>query len=365
VSDFLKRIADFSPKRLLLLAAELEERVRALENEKAGRNHEPIAIIGMGCRFPGGVRDAESFWELLTEGRDAVSEVPKWRWDIDKLYDPDPNAKGKVATCWGGFLESPEMFDPAFFGIAPIEAVSMDPQQRLLLEVTWEALEDAGIAPSTLNGSKTGVYMGISNSDYGQLAVNTVDLDAYFATGASHAVAAGRISYFLGLRGPSLAIDTACSASLVAVHEACQSLRLAESDLALAGGVNLALIPEVTMALSRAQMMSADGRCKAFSADANGFVRGEGCGVVILKRLDAAERDEDRVLAVIRGTAINQDGRSSGLTAPNGPSQVEVIRAALRDAGIAPEAVSYVEAHGTGTGLGDTIEMQALGEAVG
>jgi acyl transferase domain-containing protein len=367
VSDFLKRIADFSPKRLLLLAAELEERVRALENEKAGRNHEPIAIIGMGCRFPGGVRDAESFWELLAEGRDAVSEVPKWRWDLEKLYDPDPNAKGKVATCWGGFLDSPEMFDPAFFGIAPIEAVSMDPQQRLLLEVSWEALEDAGIAPSTLNGSKTGVYMGLCNSDYGQLAVNvsSADVDAYFATGASHAVAAGRISYFLGLRGPSLAIDTACSASLVAVHEACQSLRLGESDLALAGGVNLVLIPEITMALSRAQMMSTHGRCKAFSADANGFVRGEGCGVVVLKKLDAAERDGDRVLAVIRGTAVNQDGRSSGLTAPNGPSQVDVIREALRDAGIAPEAVSYVEAHGTGTGLGDTIEMQALGDAVG
>jgi acyl transferase domain-containing protein len=367
VSDFLKRIADFSPKRLLLLAAELEERVRALEEEKAGRNHEPIAIIGMGCRFPGGVHDAESFWDLLAEGRDAVSEVPKWRWDLEKLYDPDPHAKGKVATCWGGFIDSPEMFDSGFFGIAPIEAVSMDPQQRLLLEVSWEALEDAGIAPSTLNGSKTGVYMGLCNSDYVQLAMNvsSVDLDAYFATGASHAVAAGRISYFLGLRGPSMAIDTACSASLVAVHEACQGLRLGESDLALAGGVNLVLIPEITMALSRAQMMSSDGRCKAFSADANGFVRGEGCGVVVLKRLDDAQQDGDRVLAVIRGTAINQDGRSSGLTAPNGPSQVDVIRAALKDAGLVPEAVSYVEAHGTGTSLGDTIEMQALGEAVG
>ena len=367
MSEFLKRIAEFSPKRLLLLAAELEERVRALEREKAERNHEPIAIVGMGCRFPGDVSDAESFWELLAEGRDAIREIPKWRWDMDKLYDPDPHVKGKVATCWGGFLDSPEMFDAGFFGIAPIEAVSMDPQQRLLLEVCWEALEDAGIAPASLNGSKTGVYMGLCNSDYGQLVVNasSVDLDAYFATGASHAVAAGRISYFLGLRGPSLAIDTACSASLVAVHGACQSLRLGESELALAGGVNLVLIPEITMALSRAQMMSSDGRCKAFSAEANGFVRSEGCGVVVLKKLDAAERDGDRVLAVIRGTAINQDGRSSGLTAPNGPSQVEVIREALKDAGIAPDAVSYVEAHGTGTSLGDTIEMQALGEALG
>lgn len=371
MSDFLNKIADFSPKRLLLLAAELDERVRALESELAEKEvdhtHDPIAIIGMGCRFPGGADSPSQFWELLEQGRDAITEVPSWRWSLDELYDPDPHAKGKVATRWGGFLEAPESFDAAFFGIAPIEAVSMDPQQRLLLEVTWEALEDAGIAPIRLNGSKTGVYIGLCNSDYGQIVMNDspAGLDAYFATGASHSVAAGRISYFLGLRGPSMAIDTACSASLVSVHEACQGLRLGESDLAVAGGVNLVLVPEVTMALSRAQMMSPDGRCKAFSAKANGFVRSEGCGIVVLKRLADAEREGDRILAVIRGTAINQDGRSSGLTAPNGPSQVEVIRAALRDGGLGPEAVSYVEAHGTGTALGDTIEMQALGEALG
>ena len=367
MSDFLKRIAEFSPKRLLLLAAELEERVRSLEGELAARTHGPIAIVGMGCRFPGGVNDAESFWELLIAGRDAITTVPGWRYDVEKLYDPDPHAKGKVATKWGGFVEAPEMFDPAFFGIAPVEAVGMDPQQRMLLEVSWEALEDAGIVPATLNGSKTGVYVGMCNGDYAQLGLNrpAEELDAYFAQGASHAVAAGRISYFLGLRGPSLAIDTACSASLVAVHEACQSLRLGETELALAGGVNLVLSPEVTMGLSRAQMMSPDGRCKAFSVDANGFVRSEGCGIVVLKRLQDAERDGDRVLGVIRGSAVNQDGRSSGLTAPNGPSQVDVIRAALRDAGLGPEAISYVEAHGTGTSLGDTIEMQALGETLG
>jgi len=367
VSEFLKRIEGFSQKRLLLLAAELEERVRALEGALEERSHGPVAIVGIGCRYPGGVRSPETFWELLSEGRDAITEVPTWRWDLDRFYDPDPHAKGKVATRWGGFLDAPDLFDPAFFGIAPVEAIGMDPQQRLLLEVSWEALEDAAIAPSSLNGSRTGVFVGICNSDYGQLAFNQPpeEIEAYFAQGSSHAVAAGRISYFLGLRGPSMAIDTACSSSLVAIYEACQSLRTQESDLALAGGVNLILCPEVTIALSRAQMMAADGRCKAFSADANGFVRSEGCGVVVLKRIEDALRDRDRVIAVIRGTALNQDGRSSGITAPNGPSQEDVIRAALADASISPQAVSYVEAHGTGTSLGDMIEMKALGEVLG
>jgi myxalamid-type polyketide synthase MxaE and MxaD len=363
VSDFLKRIAEFSPKRLLLLAAELEERVRALE----ARNRAPIAIIGVGCRFPGGIRNAETYWELLSQGRDAITEVPSWRWDIGALYDPDPHAKGRVATRWGGFLESPDLFDPAFFGIAPVEARGMDPQQRLLLEVGWDALEDAAIVPATLAGSRTGVFVGLCNSDYAQrmLQSNADGIDAYFAQGASHAVAAGRISYFLGLRGPSVAIDTACSSSLVAIHQACQSLRTGETDLVLAGGANLLFIPEVTMALSRAQMMAPDGRCKAFSAEANGFVRSEGCGIVVLKRLEDALQDGDRVIAVIRGSAVNQDGRSSGITAPNGPSQEDVIRAALEDAGVSAEAVSYVEAHGTGTSLGDLIELRALEAVLG
>ena len=363
MSDFLKRIAEFSPKRLLLLATELEERVRALE----ARNHAPIAIIGVGCRFPGGIRNAEMYWELLSEGRDAITEVPSWRWDVDSLYDPDPHANGRIATRWGGFLESPELFDSSFFGIAPVEARGMDPQQRLLLEVSWEALEDAAIVPATLAGSRTGVFVGLCNSDYAQrtLLSSPEQIDTYFAQGASHAVAAGRISYFLGLRGPSLAIDTACSSSLVAIHQACQSLRLGETDLVLTGGVNLLFMPEVTMALSRAEMMAPDGRCKAFSAEANGFVRSEGCGIVVLKRLEDAMRDGDRVIAVIRGTAANQDGRSSGITAPNGPSQEDVIRAALADAGLSAEAVSYVEAHGTGTRLGDPIELRALDAVLG
>jgi myxalamid-type polyketide synthase MxaD len=363
VNDFLKQISGFSPKRLLLLAAGLDERVRALES----RNRAAIAIIGIGCRFPGGVRDAETYWSLLREGRDAITEVPLERWDASALYDPDAHASGRVATRWGGFVDSPDLFDAAFFGIAPVEARVMDPQQRLLLEVSWEALEDAAIVPAALAGSRTGVFVGVCNSDYAQRGLRSLAgrIDAYFAQGASHAIAAGRISYFLDLRGPSVAIDTACSSSLVAVHQACQSLRLGETDLALAGGANLLFIPEVTMALSRAQMMAPDGRCKAFSAAANGFVRGDGCGMVALKRLDDAQRDEDRIIAVIRGTATNQDGRSSGITAPNGPSQEAVIRAALTDAGVPADAIGYVEAHGTGTSLGDVIELRALEAVLG
>ncbi len=363
MSEFLKRIAGFSPRRLLLLAVELEERVRVLE----ARQRAPIAIIGMGCRMPGGVSDAEGFWDLLREGRDAISVAPKERWDADALYDPDPLKKGKLASKWGGFVDDVAMFDAGFFGIAPVEAVSIDPQQRLLLEVTWEALEDAGIVPASLNGSRTGVYVGICNTDYGQMALRQPleDLDAYATTGGAHAVASGRISYFLGLRGPSMAIDTACSASLVCVHEACQSLRLGESELALAGGVNLVLTPDVTIGMSRGQLMAKDGRCKSFDARADGYVRSEGCGMLVLKRLEDAERDGDRILAVLRGSAVNQDGRSSGLTAPNGPSQEDVIRTALKEAGVSAQAISYVEAHGTGTSLGDTIEMQALGEVLG
>ncbi len=361
MSDFLKRIADFSPKRLLLLAAELEERVRLLES----REHAPIAIIGIGCRFPGGVHDPQSYWDLLSRGVDAVTEVPRSRWDADALYDPDAQALGRIASRWCGFIESAECFDPDFFGIAPVEAESMDPQQRLLLEVTWEALEDALIPPATLAGTRTGVFAGLCNSDYAQrtLRSNGHTIDAYFAQGASHAVASGRISYFLGLRGPSLSIDTACSSSLVAVHQAVQSLRLAETDVALAGGVNLLCSPEVSIALSRAQMMASDGRCKAFSEDADGFVRSEGCGIVVLKRLVDAERAGDRIIAVIRGSAVNQDGRSSGITAPNGPSQEDVVRAALADAALKPHQVGYVEAHGTGTKLGDPIELRALDAA--
>jgi acyl transferase domain-containing protein/acyl carrier protein len=362
MSDFLERISKLSPKRLALLAAELQAKLDALERTRT----EPIAIIGMGCRFPGAA-DPAAFWALLDAGVDAITEVPRDRWDVDAWYDPDPDAAGKMSTRFGGFLVQVDRFDAAFFGIAPRETASMDPQQRLLLEVSWEALEDAGQAPDRLTGTRTGVFVGVCNSDYYQLVMDgdASSLDAYVASGGSHSVAAGRLSYVLGLQGPSVAVDTACSSSLVAVHLACQSLRAGESRMALAGGVNLVIRPDVTMLLSRARMMAPDGRCKAFDARADGFVRGEGCGVVVLKRLGDAQADGDRVLAVIRGTAVNQDGRSNGLTAPNGPAQEAVIREALVAAGVKPADVGYVEAHGTGTSLGDPIEVQALGAVLG
>ncbi len=360
---FLERVSELSPKRLALLALDLQSKLDAA----ARGTVEPIAIVGLGCRFPGGVDSPEAFWGLLQSGTDAIREIPASRWDVDALYDPDPDAAGKIATRWGGFIDDVDRFDAQFFGIAPREANSMDPQQRLLLEVSWEALEHAGYPPDGLAGSATGVFVGICNSDYYQLLLESDPtlIDAYLATGAAYSVCSGRISYLLGLQGPSLSIDTACSSSLVAVHLACQSLRRGECDLALAGGVNALLSPKSTMAASRARMMAADGRCKTFDAQADGFVRAEGGAVVVLKRLSDALVDGDRILAVLRGTASNQDGRSNGLTAPNGPAQVAVIRAALADAGIAPADVSYVETHGTGTALGDPIEARALGMALG
>lgn len=322
---------------------------------------EPIAVIGMGCRFPG-ANTPQAFWQLLHQGVDAITEVPSDRWNIDQFYDPTSGCPGKMNTRWGGFLEQVDQFDPQFFGISPREATSMDPQQRLLLEVAWEALEDAGQVTEQLAGSNTGVFVGISSSDYRQIFQGEYDcLDPYMSTGNAFSIAANRLSYLLNLQGPSLAVDTACSSSLVAVHLACQSLRSGESSLALAAGVNLILAPEVTIVLSQAQMMSSDGRCRTFDAGANGYVRGEGCGVVVLKRLTDAQRDRDRILAVIRGSAINQDGRSNGLTAPNGLSQQALLKLALANAAVSPAQISYVELHGTGTALGDPIEAEALG----
>jgi acyl transferase domain-containing protein/NADPH:quinone reductase-like Zn-dependent oxidoreductase/acyl carrier protein len=322
---------------------------------------EPIAIIGVGCRFPGGGENPQAFWRLLCEAGDAVVEVPPERWNIDEFYDADPAAPGKMNTRWGGFLPKVDQFDAEFFGISPREAIRVDPQHRLLLEVAWEALEDAGLPPNQVAQTKTGVYVGAIGSDYGLLQCKDPDsMDIFTGTGGSHAILANRLSYFLNLNGPSIALDTACSSSLVTVHLACQSLRRRESDLALAGGVNLILTPEMTLALTKAHMMAPDGRCKAFDAAADGYVRGEGCGLVVLKRLSDALAAGDRVLAVIRGTAVNHDGRSNGLSAPNGPAQEAVIRAALADGGIAPADVSYVETHGTGTRLGDPIEIEAL-----
>lgn len=351
-----------SPKRVALLALELDARIETLEKE--GR--EPIAVVGMACRFPG-APDLDAFWKLLREGGDAIREVPPDRWDAEAYFDPDPNAPGKMSTRWGGFLPTIDGFDAPFFGISPREAATMDPQQRLLLEVAWEALEHAGQSPDRTSGSRTGVFVGICNADYHQLILDrgAAEIDLYMATGSAHSVVSGRVSYTLGLQGPSVSVDTACSSSLVAFHLACQSIRSGESRMALAGGVNLVISPLTTVALSQSGMMAPDGRCKAFDASGDGFVRGEGCGVVVLKRLSHAVADGDRILALVRGTAANQDGRSSGLTAPNGPSQEAVIRAALEAAGMEPQDVAYVETHGTGTPLGDPIEVKALAGAFG
>jgi acyl transferase domain-containing protein/SAM-dependent methyltransferase len=358
-----ERVEELSPlKRAILEIRELRARVATHEQ----RDREPIAIIGMGLRFPGGADTPDAFWSLLRDGVEVIREIPASRWDVDAYYDSDADAAGKMYTRSGGFLTGVDQFAPAFFGISPREAASMDPQQRLLLEVTWEAFERAGQAPDHLVGSKTGVFLGICNSDYARLlAADQDNLDIYFATGTAFSVAAGRLSYVLGLNGPALSVDTACSSSLTTVHLACQSLRSAESDMAVAGGVNLILSPEANIAFSRAQMMARDGHCKTFDAAADGYVRAEGCAVVILKRLSDALANGDPVLAVIRGSAVNQDGRSSGLTAPNGPAQEAVIRTALANAGVTAEQVSYVETHGTGTNLGDPIEVRALGATLG
>ncbi len=356
-------ISELSPiKRALIEIRNLKARLEELEES----HPEPIAIIGMGLRFPGDVNDAESFWQLLQHGVDAITEVPSDRWSLEEFYDADVSVPGKMTTRYGAFLKNIDGFDAAFFGISPREAVSMDPQQRLLLQTSWEALENAGQAAEKLLGTQTGVFVGISNSDYFRMLISDpVKIDIYASTGGTLSVAAGRISYLLGLNGPALAVDTACSSSLVAVHLACHSLHRNECNLALVGGVNIILTPETNINFSKAGMMALDGRCKTFDAQADGYVRGEGCAMIVLKRLSEAVADKDNILAVIRGSAINQDGRSSGLTAPNGPAQEAVIRAALRSAGLEPLSVGYVEAHGTGTPLGDPIEVRALGAVYG
>ncbi len=324
--------SQLSPLKQAFLALEdMQARLAASERSRS----EPIAIIGLGCRFPG-ANDPSSFWKLMREGRDVISEIPESRWKIDDYYDPNPDAPGKMSTRWGGFLDRVDEFDPEFFGISPREAVSMDPQQRLLVEVAWEALENAGQGPRDLAASRTGVFVGLTSDEYALLTYRDGDLsrfNAYFASGIARSVAGGRISYILGLDGPNMSIDTACSSSLVALHSACLSLRMQECRMALAGGVTVVLSPEIGIAFSKAHMMAPDGRCKAFDARADGFVRGEGCGMVVLKRLSEAEADGDHILAVIRGSAVNQDGRSSGLTAPNGKAQEAVIRRRWRRRG--------------------------------
>ncbi len=327
---------------------------------------EPVAVVGIGCRFPGGAVGPEAYWNFLANGGDAISEIPSDRWNADEFYDPDQFAPGRMSSKWGGFLPDVAGFDADFFGISPREAEAMDPQQRVMLEVAWEALEHAGIAPDHLAGTRAAVMMGVYYTEYQTIsAANPDSIDAYSATGNAHAVAVGRIAYLLGLRGPAVAVDTACSSSLVTIHLACQSLRLRESELALAGGVSLILRPETQLAMSKWGMLSPEGRCHTFDSRADGFVRGEGAGVVVLKRLTDAVRDGDRVLAVVRGSAINQDGRSNGLTAPNTIAQCDVITRALRSADVAPNTVNFIEVHGTGTALGDPIEFEALADVYG
>jgi len=343
------------------------KRLRAQVEGMAAAGREPIAVIGLGCRLPGGGDGPEAVWRLLRDGVDAVGEIPRDRFDVDLYYDPDPEAPGKMYTRQGAFLDGVDGFDPDFFGIAPREVPSLDPQQRLLLEVSWEALEDAGQPVDRLTGSDTGVFIGLSNLDY-FLALSHQGpraIDAYMGTGTAHSATAARLSFLLNFRGPTLAVDTACSSSLVATHLACQSLRLGECRMALAGGANVNLRPEIFLNCAKARMLSRDGRCKTFDAAADGFGRGEGAGVVVLKRLADARADGDRILALIRGTAVNEDGRSQGFTAPNGRAQQAVARLALQRSGLEPAAIDYVEAHGTGTSLGDTTEAEALGEVFG
>ncbi|MCX6050466.1 MAG: beta-ketoacyl synthase N-terminal-like domain-containing protein, partial [Chloroflexi bacterium] len=350
-------------QQALLELRELKIKLNAVEKAK----HEPIAVIGMGCRFPQADNPA-AFWQLLHDGVDAVREIPNDRWDVDAYYDPNPEAPNKMYTRQGGYLDQVYNFDPGFFGIAPREAATMDPQQRLLLEVSWEALEHAGLAPERLAHTETGVYIGYMNRDYVQVLSDGDGggaMDPYMLTGNSFSFIAGRLSYLLGTQGPSMVVASACSSSLVTVHLACQALRNRECELALAGGINLILHPAANIMLSGLRAISPDGRCKTFDASADGYGRGEGCGMVVLKRLSDALAAGDTILGVIRGSAVNHDGPSAGLTVPNGAAQEKLLRRALAAAEVSPDAIDYIEAHGTGTALGDPIEINALVKVFG
>ena len=363
MSDLAARLANLSPEKRALL----EKRLQQKADVRPAAGAEPIAIVGMACRFPGAATPA-AFWNLIERGGDAIREVPPARWDSQAVYDADTSRPGTTNSRYGGFLDDIELFDAPFFGISPREAARMDPQQRLFLEVAWEALEDAGQDVDALSGSDTGVFVGLHGhaNDYFWFDVPHPErMDAFTGPGTSHNIVAGRLSYLYDFQGPAMVVDTACSSSLVAIHLACQSLRNAECSLALAGGVNLVLSPVFTIALSRLGMLSPDGHCRAFDAGANGFVRSEGCGVVALKRLEDARAAGDRVLAVIRGSAVNQDGRTNGITAPSSPSQQRVIARALAHAGVSASQIGYIEAHGTGTELGDPIEVEALSALIG
>lgn len=351
-------------KRALKTIDLLDTELRAL---KIAAN-EPLAVVGMGCRLPGGANTPAAYWELLLNKRNAITEIPDDRWDRSAVYDPDPNAMGKMYNTRAGFIDAVDQFDAAFFNISPVEAIMMDPQQRLTLEAAWHALEDACIAPDSLFKTLTGVFIGMGQNDYAYLTTQQAgiyNVNAYYGLGNGHCFTAGRISHLLGLHGPSLALDTACSSSLLAIHLACQSLRNRECDVALAGGVQLMLSPLMSVYLSRTRALSPTGYCRPFSADADGFVRAEGVGVIVLKRLSDALQQGDRILSVIKGSAVNHDGSSSGITVPNGLAQEQLLRTALDAAGLHPAEIAYIEAHGTGTRLGDPIELGALDAVYG
>ncbi|TMQ03947.1 MAG: polyketide synthase, partial [Deltaproteobacteria bacterium] len=343
-----------TPPTPLSRALETIKRLRAQLDRQ--RNNQLLAVVGVGLRFPEAIDSLDTYWQALADGRDLIRPMPAAR-------------KAPFAAEWdalphkGGFLDDVTSFDAAFFGISTREARALDPQHRLLLEVAWEALENAALPPDRLKRMRTGLYVGITGQDYRDWQIG--EPDAYWATGNGHCFAAGRIAYAMGFTGPAVAVDTACSSSLVAVHLASQALRLGECDVAVAGGVNLILSPRSTRLVKETRALAPDGLCKTFDARANGFTRGEGCGIVVLKRLDHALRDGDHVHAVIRGSAVNQDGRSSGFTAPNVLAQTALIEAALADAGLTAADIGLVEAHGTGTALGDPIEMEALVAALG